>query len=49
LNSGPPEEQSVLLTAEPSLQPWFVFFLHVRPGLTCRSGCHELTMWSKQA
>jgi hypothetical protein len=24
LNSGPPEEQSVLLTAEPSLQPYIV-------------------------
>ncbi|EDL37900.1 mCG146322, partial [Mus musculus] len=26
LNSGPPEEQSVLLTAEPSLQPVFLDF-----------------------
>jgi hypothetical protein len=30
LNSGPQEEQSVLLTTEPFLQPWgqlFMFFL----------------------
>ena len=27
LNSGPLEEQSVLLTSEPSLQPYFDFFL----------------------
>jgi hypothetical protein len=27
LNSGPSEEQSVLLTAEPSLQPHFGLFL----------------------
>jgi hypothetical protein len=28
LNSGPPEEQSVLLTTEPSLQPNLIFFLN---------------------
>jgi hypothetical protein len=27
LNSGPSEKQSVLLTTEPSLQPFFFFFL----------------------
>jgi hypothetical protein len=29
LNSGPLEEQSVLLTAEPSLQPDFFHFLKI--------------------
>jgi hypothetical protein len=30
LNSGPLEEQSVLLTAEPSLQPFLVYFIYLR-------------------
>ena len=32
LNSGPLEEQLVLLTTEPSLQPYFLFFLKTGSG-----------------
>jgi hypothetical protein len=32
LNSGPSEEQSVLLTAEPSLQPAFAFIQDLKFG-----------------
>ena len=38
LNSGPSEEQSVLLTAEPSLQPMFLFVKwYVKDGLVVKS------------
>jgi hypothetical protein len=34
LNSGPSEEQSVLLTTEPSRQPCFSFLLHIYLHIT---------------
>jgi hypothetical protein len=44
LNSGPLEEQSVLLTAEPSLQPPVVCFL--RQVYVALAGL-ELTKWTR--
>jgi hypothetical protein len=42
LNSGPLEDQSMLLTAEPSLQPYFMFLV----GLFCfcfETGTHYIS------
>jgi hypothetical protein len=45
LNSGPLEEKPVFLTAEPSLQPWFLFF---ETGFLCvAQAVLEHTMWTR--
>jgi hypothetical protein len=35
LNSGPLEEQSVLLTSEPSLQPLFGYYVYICAQVLC--------------
>jgi hypothetical protein len=49
LNSGPSEEQSVLLTAEPSLQPPSIYFCLFVSILTNLCACRGLrtTLWSQ--
>jgi hypothetical protein len=43
LNSGPPEEQSVLLTSEPSLQPFWILIFWLQLSLLTCTELQELT------